>query len=236
MNGGEAERLGVLAERDRPEAAPGIAPHFGGGHLGVEQPWDLAGHEPRRMRPDPRLEVPVVEGAGDGERQLRIAHAQLQPVAAESRQRGGEIDRGVHAVEIHIAHSGVDVPGAAAHLLEPHRLVGALFDRPSRHRGQSDLRVELAVVEPGLPAPDIVDHPRGDFLEFARQPAFEHMWWLHEMVVGRDEHQVAFRPRRIRQQGDLVRLLAPHETGAVFHVVQRDACHPRALLSGASVS
>jgi hypothetical protein len=223
---GPSSRCGWKGGRaDRREAARRIAPYFGGGHLGVEQPRDLARDESRRMGPDPRLQVPVVEGTGHGERQLRIADAQLQPVAAESRHRRGEIDRGIDPVEVHVAHAGVHIPRAAAHLLESHRLVRAFLDRPSGHRGQTDLRVDLAVEQPRLPAPGIFDHPRGGVRKFPGQSPLEHLGRLDQMIVGRNEHQVTRGPGRVRQQGDVVRLLAPHETGAVFHVVQRDACH-----------
>ncbi len=54
--------------------------------LGVEQPRHLARDDPARVRARPFLEVPVVRGADDGEREVGVAHAELVALAGEPRR------------------------------------------------------------------------------------------------------------------------------------------------------
>lgn len=63
MDGRQPQLLGGFGEGDGLEAALGVAAYLGGTEVGIEQPRDLAGNDPLRMRPSPRLDVPVVEGS-----------------------------------------------------------------------------------------------------------------------------------------------------------------------------
>ena len=55
------------------------------------------------------------------QRELGIAHAELVALAREAGERRREVQRRVHAVEVHVVHAGVDVLRAAAHLVEAGR-------------------------------------------------------------------------------------------------------------------
>jgi hypothetical protein len=47
------------------------------------------------------------------------------------------------------------------------------------------------------------------------------------MVVGRDDRQMALRPRRIREQRHLLGLLPAHEARARLHLLELDPGHGR---------
>ena len=99
----------VTARKPRPHVGLDLTR----GDVGVEQPRHLA-DDPPRVATGPLVEVPVVGGAHDRQRQLGIAHAQLVALTGKPRERRREVERGVHPVQVHVVHPGIDVPRRAA--------------------------------------------------------------------------------------------------------------------------
>ena len=60
---------------------------------------------------------------------------------AESRDQGGETERGPDAGPIHVGDPLVDVEATRAHLVEPGRFHAPLLPRPADHRIEPDVRV-----------------------------------------------------------------------------------------------
>ena len=143
-------------------------------------------------------------------------------MAAEPGQRRREVHRRVDTVDVHVVDAGVDVVVPGPHLVVAHGVVGALLDRASRDRGQADVRVDLAVVEPRLAAVVTDDDARREVGELCRDPALEHAGRLDEVVVGGDHGEVPSRLRGIREQRHRLRLLAHHEPLAGLHLVETD--------------
>ena len=108
-----------------------------------------------RMHAEPELAVGRVE-----------EHAAAEP---------GDLRREVHrrpdAVDVHVAHAGVDVVAAGAHLVEAERLELHRFRAPAGDRVHADLGVALALELPDLVALARLDDPRRPLLELRRAAA-----------------------------------------------------------------
>ena len=170
VDGRQAQQRRVLAERHRVEAAFGVLVDHLRADLGVEQPRQLARNDAVGVRAGPGLDVPVVPGPHRRHRQVAVVGHLLQPLAGEPGQERREVQRGVDAVEVHVRHAGMDIPGAAAHFVEPGRLEAVLRHRPADDGVEADVRQRLAVVHPGLSAVLGVDHPRRAVGELAAAP------------------------------------------------------------------
>src|SRR5205814_9433046 len=87
------DALPIFGERDRLEAALGVAAHLGRGQLRIEQPRQLARNDPAWVRAGPFVEVPVVPRPYRRQRELGIA-ADLDALArSEERRVGNERSR-----------------------------------------------------------------------------------------------------------------------------------------------
>ena len=85
--------------------------------LGVGQIGDPERHDPLGMRRVPLFEEPVVPGAHAGQPEVTV-RAREEDTAAEAGDLRGEVDRGPDAVDVHVAHPGLDVVAAGPHLVE----------------------------------------------------------------------------------------------------------------------
>ena len=80
---------------------------------------------------------------------------------AESGDQGREAQRGPDARSVHVGHPGLDVEAARTHLVEARRLHAPLVPGPPDHRVEADVRIEAALVLPGLGAAVELDAPWG---------------------------------------------------------------------------
>ena len=87
-------------------------------------------------------------------------------------------------------HPGVDVVGAAAHLVEAGRIEGALMQRLADDGVETDLVVLLPVVEPVLGPSVLLDHHPRRLSANAPALAPRTCWWFDEVVVDRDQRHV----------------------------------------------
>src|SRR5438270_10833 len=106
--------------------------------------------------------------SGYGTAQLGVG-ALREHTAAEAGDHRREVERRPHAVDVHVVDAGVDVPAAAAHLVEAegldlHRLRPATGDGVHAH-----LAVDLAVELPDLVAPLVDDDSGRPLLQLRRQ-------------------------------------------------------------------
>ena len=89
------------------------------------------------MRPGayagPGLDDQSFHARTHGQRELGVVGELLEPLAGEAGEERREAQRRVHAVDVHVGDAGVDVPRAAAHLVEAGRLE-AVLRRPAGRR------------------------------------------------------------------------------------------------------
>ena len=228
----QTEPFRELGKRHRPEAACGVGAHLGGGDLGIEQPRHLARDDATRVRARPLVVVPVVGRAHDRERELGIRHPELVALPGEAGERRREVERRVHAVEVHVVHAGVDVPRAASHLVEARRLEAQLLARTADDGVEPDLVVAFAVVGPVLHAVVVDLDARRRGLEARREPALEQVRRLDEVVVDRDERAPPGPAFGLGQERHPFRLAGDEEAGPPFEVVEPDGHAP--MLRGES--
>ena len=100
-------------------------------------------------------------------------------------------------------HTGVDVVAAGPHLVEAERLQAIGLRAAAGHCVHPDLRVALTLEFPDLMALGRLDDTRGAVGQCVRQPMFERVCRLHDMVVHRD-HGVAHLPRLGLRQEEIV--------------------------------
>ena len=142
------------------------------------------------------------------------------PLAGEPREGRREVERRVDAVEVHVAHAGVDVVRAGAHLVEADRLEAALLHRATDDRVETHLVVALAVVEPVLHPRLVGFDARCRVDEALRDAPFEHVRRLHEVVVDRDEGEVAVSPLRFGQERHRLRARRHEEIRPALQLVE----------------
>ena len=88
---------------------------------GVGEIRDAERHDAVGMALVPLLEQPVVPRAHAREPELAVVDAE-EHAAAEPGDLRREVHRRPHAVDVHVAHAGVDVVATGAHLVEAERL------------------------------------------------------------------------------------------------------------------
>ena len=206
------------------EAARGVGPDLGRALLGVEQPRQLQRDDAAGVCAGPHVELPVVGRAHDRARELGIADAELVALPREAGERRREAQRRVHAVEVHVVDARVDVIGTAPHLVEARGIERPLVQRLAHDRVEAHLEVLLAVVEPVLGGAVVLAHHAGRGVgELRRHPALEHVRWFDQVVVDRDERDVARPAGRLGEPVDLGRLLAGGEEAlAALDLVEAD--------------
>ena len=137
VDAGQAEVRRDLAEAHRVATASGVAPHLGGGELGIPQRDDLHRQQPATAVAAPLFDHPVVVRVDALERELVVLRF-VEGLTAEARERR-EGQRLVDVVEGHVLEAELGVLTSLAHLV-----VG---DRRERHvvTGESD-RGHVALV------------------------------------------------------------------------------------------
>ena len=114
VDAGQAEVRRQLAERDGPHAAGRVAPHLGGGELGVPQRDEAQRDEPAPAAAAPLLDHPVVVGL-DAEQGELLVLAPQEDLPAEARVVR-EAQLGLDAVEVHVGEArrrAASSPGAS---------------------------------------------------------------------------------------------------------------------------
>ena len=101
----------------------------------------------------------------------------------------------------------VDVPCAAAHLVEAGGIEGPLVERLPDDGVEADLVMLLAVPEPVLGTAVVLGHDaRGQARITRGHTSLEHVRRLDQMIVDRDQRRMALLARRIGEPVDLVGL------------------------------
>ena len=116
-----------------------------------------------------------------------------EDAAAEAGDHGREVQRGPHAVDVHVVYPGIDVVAAGTHLVEAEGLEAVRLGAPSGHRVHAHLGVALALELPDLMALGRLDDAWGPVGQGGGQPSLEHMGRLDHVVVDRN-HRVAHLP------------------------------------------
>src|SRR5581483_12254248 len=104
-------------------------------------------------------EEPVVPRPRRGQTQLGIRGLREHP-AAEAGDHRREVERGPHAVDVHVADAGLEVVTTRAHLLEPERFDLHRLGPAPGDRVLTDLVVTLTLELPDLVALVGLDDPR----------------------------------------------------------------------------
>ena len=181
----EAELSRELGEGDRLAATSGVPSDLGRRDLGVVEPRDLTGDQPVGIRARPHLDVPVVPGLDRGERKLLVREA-LEADSGEADERG-EVQRRVDAIDVHVGDPFVHVVGASTDHFEPRRLdEDAVLLLPGDSVDR-DLRQHGAVEHPGVIAIGRLHHAGRAVGELRRHTSFEHVGWLNQVIVDRDD-------------------------------------------------
>ncbi len=169
---GKGHGMGALGRR---------ASHFGGQHLRVPDGRERTGDEPARIAAAPVVDVPIVVGPHQGQRQVLVFGAG-EELAAELGE-GREAQRTQHAVGIHVLHPLVDVVAAGTQLLERGRLEAVLLGRPAGHRVEGHVGQDVPFVEPGVGAVLVGDELGGQVHVLGREMALEEVRRLDHVVV-----------------------------------------------------
>ena len=140
------------------------------------------------MRAAPLVDVPVVVGLHDRERELLVGAGEEQ--AARERRERREAHAREHAARAHVLHALVHVVAAGAHLVEGGRVDAVLLLGPARDRVETDVGDRLVVEDPHVVAGVGVLDPGRAVGELRREPALEQVRRLDEVVVDADEDHV----------------------------------------------
>ena len=190
---------GQLGEADRLETARGIAAYLLGRELRVGEPRQLQRDYPLRVAAGPHLEMPVVPGPQCGQPQLEIVTLPEHRAGEPGDQRG-EVQRGPDAGQVHVGDPGVDVPTAAAHLVEPGGFHAPFLVRPSDHRVEPDIRILPVLIAPHLASVVGLDDLGRAVGQRGGKPADEHVGRLDDVIVDRDQDMLSLPGIRVRQQ------------------------------------
>ncbi len=202
---GQPEEGRDLAEADRSHAPVGVAPHLGGGQPGVPQRDDGEGDQAAlRLRAAPLLDHPVVVGLHAEQGELFVLGLG-EGLAAEPGE-GGEADRGLEVVDVHVLEPRRHLVGAGAHVLVGDAPHGDLVTGdPDGRVDPQEGALEVLVVPPvgreplgpgidGQLAADEGDlahrgphHPRTDLLVLVGEPVRPDPGRLHHVVVDGDD-------------------------------------------------
>ena len=217
----EAQVVRTFAEGHGLETALGVAPDLRGADLGVEDVRDLERDDAARRVPCPFLEVPVVPRADARERELGVVGELLQALAREAGQERREVERRVHAVDVHVGDARRDVPCTPTHLVEASRVEAVLAHGAADHRVEPDVGEHLPVVDPHLAPVVGLDDAGRAFGKLGRDTTLERVRRLDDVVVAADDRVVPLRSGRVGEECDLP-LLVAREPRVAREVVDRD--------------
>ncbi len=195
---GEPDHVGPFGHRDAGEPALGVAVDLGDRGVGVAQERDAERDDAGGMRGVPLLEQPVVPGSDARLPELGVLCVE-EDAAAEPGDHRREVHRRPHAVEVHVAHAGVDVVATRSHLVEAERflLLGGL---PPGDRVHPDLRELLLLELPDLQTLGSVGDARRPVLEVLRQATLEGVRGFDDVVVDRDHGVLHVAGEWLRQK------------------------------------
>ena len=205
VHGGQAEEGRDLAEAHGPDTAVCVAAHFGGGQLGVPQ-RDKGQRDQASLGlgPAPLIDHPVVVGLDAQEGELLVLGLG-EGLTAEPRE-GGEAERGLEVVGVHVLEPGLHLVGARSHVLigdAPHGHLVAGHPDGGVDPEQRSLEVlvvppvggepfgaghhgELAADEGDLPHRGPHD-PGADVVVLLRETIHPHVGRLNYVVVDGDD-------------------------------------------------
>ena len=143
--------------------------------------------------------MPVVPGPQRRETEFGVV-ALPEHRAREPSDQGGEVQRCPDSGEVHVGDAGVDIPTAAAHFVEAGGLHTPFLFWPADDGVESDVRIAAALVMPHLGAVVGLHDLRRAVGQRVREAALEHVGWLDDVVVNRDEDVLSLPRRRVRQQ------------------------------------
>ena len=234
-----AHRGRVLGEGQRVHAALGVTANLGRTRLGVPDHRKRHRDEARRVLAAPLLDVPVVVGLHQRQRELRILGREKPAREAGERR---EAHRAEDSARVHVLDALVDVPAARPDLVEPLGLQAVLLLRPPGHGVQRDVGDHHVAELPGVAAVRVVHQPRGVVDVLLGQVILEHVRRFDDVVVDADQDHVLFvhgapfplnlnRSRRCvlylgklssrRERINLRRLLSHHNAGQMFGAVRQ---------------
>ena len=184
-----AHRGRVLGEGQRVHTLLGDPPHLRGARLGIPDHRNRHRDEPRRVRPAPLLDVPVVVGLHQRHREVVVVGGEQPPRKA---REGREADRGQNAAGVHVLDPLVDVVATRPDLVEPRRLDAVLLLGPAGDRVERHVRDDRVAELPHVRAVGVVHQPRRVVHVLLRQVVLEHVRRLDGVVVDADQDHVLF--------------------------------------------
>src|SRR3954454_3031717 len=179
------EQRGVLGERHRVASLRRGAAHLRGGEHGIPKHGQRHRDEPVGIRAAPLVDVPVVVGLDDREREVLVGGGGEETSREAGERR--EVQRAEHAARVHVLHALVHVPAPAPHLLVRHGLDAVLLAGPAGDGVEAHVRHGLVVEHPDVVADVGVDDLRCAVAVALRDVGVEERGRLHEVVV--DTHE-----------------------------------------------
>ena len=195
----QPDHMRPFGQGNRGEPTGRVAADLGGRHLRIGEERDAARNDAIWVWGLPLLVDPVVPGRNARLAQLGVGGV-VEEAAAEARDLRREVERGPHAVDVHVADAGLDVKAARPHLVEPERLELHSVGPATRHGVHADLGEGLAVEGPHLMPGFGLDDARRHVGELRRKAALERVGWLNDMVIHRDQRVLHLARRRFGKE------------------------------------
>ncbi len=163
--------------------------HLFGALLGVPDHRDRHRDEAGRVGAAPLVDVPVVVGLHQRDREVVVFGGEQPPGEAGERR---EADRRQDAAGVHVLDPLVDVVTTRADLVEALRLEPVLLFRATGDRVERDVGDDGVAELPGVRAVLVVHQARGVVDVLLRQVVLEHVGRLDGVVVDADQNHVVF--------------------------------------------
>ena len=182
-----AQRGRILGEAEGVAALGGDPANFGGGQLGIPDDGDGHRDEPGGIGPAPLVDVPVVVGAHEGQRELGV-------VTGEDPGREGgegrEVHGGQHAPGVHVLHPLVHVVAAGPDLVEALGLEAVLLPGPPRHRVERRRLHHHLAEGPDVGPLVVADQGRRPVQVLGVEVMGEEIRRLDDVVVDTDQNEI----------------------------------------------
>ena len=124
--------------------------------------------------------------------------------AAKSGDHRRKVHRRPDTVDIHVANALIDIPASFSHITE-FGWLQILHALASASDGvHADLRKPLAFKFPNLVTVLVRHNLWCSTLKLRRQPAFEHLWGLNQVIVNRNDGEAHFCRFWVGQQHRIV--------------------------------
>ena len=178
-----------LEEADRPAALLGEAVHLCRSQLGIPVRHHAQGDEAAGVGGAPLVDGPVVVRLHHDERDVLVL-ALVEGAGAEAGH-GREVQRGEHAVGVHVAHTLVHVEAPRTQLGVGPGVEAPLLTRPAdRRRHAEGRRGGRALEVPLVDAVVVADHLGRLVAPLGGHVALEQVRWLDHVVVDADQDHV----------------------------------------------